>query len=81
MATFPTTGVVIAVCRSAEPGMPKPQVEELHVVTNWGWRVTITQAHSCVIAQWLPMIQPGKMTDRFLSRQRLWQNWLSKTCQ
>ena len=36
MATLPPLGTVIAVCRSAEPGMPKPQVEQLHLIANWG---------------------------------------------
>ena len=36
MMTFPTTGTVIAVCRSAEPGMPKPKVDQLHLIANWG---------------------------------------------
>lgn len=30
------TGTVIAVCQSAEPGMPKPQVDQLHVIADWG---------------------------------------------
>src|SRR5215467_6012852 len=36
MAAVPSIGTVMAVCRSAEPGMPKPQVEQIHVRANWG---------------------------------------------
>lgn len=31
-----TTGQVVAVCRNAEPGLPKPVVDEVRLVEDWG---------------------------------------------
>jgi MOSC domain-containing protein YiiM len=31
-----TTGTVVAVCRSAEPGLPKPVVDEVRLIEDWG---------------------------------------------
>ncbi len=31
-----TTGQVVAVCRNAEPGLPKPIVDEVRLIEDWG---------------------------------------------
>ena len=36
MTTSPTHGTVVAVCQKAEPGLPKLQVEAVHLVKNHG---------------------------------------------
>lgn len=34
--TTPTVGTVVAVCRNAEPGLPKPVVNAIQLIADWG---------------------------------------------
>jgi len=36
MATSPIKGKVVAVCCNPEPGLPKPVVDAVHLIENWG---------------------------------------------
>jgi MOSC domain len=36
MATSPLKGRVVAVCCNPEPGLPKPVVDAVHLIENWG---------------------------------------------
>src|SRR5579859_7394364 len=36
MPTHLLRGTVIAVCRNPEPGLPKPVVDAVHLIENWG---------------------------------------------
>src|SRR5262245_56304990 len=66
MAAAPTTGTVKAVCRSAEPGMPKPEVEQIHLRANWGvegdYHAGLVIRHRAMAAE-----NPNQRNDRQVS--------------
>ena len=36
MNAYPASGTVVAVCRNSEPGLPKPIVDVVQLIENWG---------------------------------------------
>jgi hypothetical protein len=36
MDALPMQGTVVAVCRNPDPGLPKPVVDAVYLIENWG---------------------------------------------
>lgn len=66
MTTVSATGTVLAVCRSSEPGMPKPQVERIHLRADWGVEGDY-HAGAVIRHRAMAALDPNQRNDRQVS--------------